>query len=318
MGCSKSKAIQSQASGAGPVLLAKEDLKQQAQKEEFPKAKPGVFSTPLPADLGEPTKVLGKDGPVAKIWVFTHAGRKMTRIAIDQGFDWVKNVSPLLPGCPVWSPATHFGFLESGEMGVKFKDGTDKVIKAGEAYFIPPGHLPLMSKSAVMVDFSQDETYTNKQFIAGEKAEEKPDEPKPAVETTEELDMFCQPCSDELLVVEPTKKLDGAKMWIKKEAGRQMMRIDIAEGFDWRKSVAPMLPKDAKGCSPEWCPATHFGYLEKGEMGIKLKDGTETTIMAGQSYYVPPGHVPMMSQAARMVEFSQDETYTNKTFVEKK
>ena len=71
-----------------------------------------------------------------------------------------------------------------------------------------------------------------------------------------------------------------------------------------------MLPKDADGNCPQWCPATHFGYLESGEMGIELKDGTKKVIKAGESYLVPPGHRPIMDKAAVMVEFSQDPTWT--------
>merc|ERR1719473_1444745 len=90
-----------------------------------------------------------------------------------------------------------------------------------------------------------------------------------------------------------------------------MMRIQLEKGFDWTKNISPMLPGN-----PEWCPATHFGYLQSGEMGIQMKDGTMHTIKAGESYYVPPGHAPVMEQDAVMVEFSQDPTYTSKSFVE--
>merc|ERR1711998_529696 len=69
---------------------------------------------------------------------------------------------------------------------------------------------------------------------------------------------------------------------------------------------APMLPKDADGNCPQWCPATHFGYLESGEMGLELKDGTKQVVKAGESYLVGPGHRPIMNKAAVMIEFSQD------------
>ena len=47
-------------------------------------------------------------------------------------------------------------------MGIKFKDDPDniKIIKAGETYLVPPGHIPVMNEDAVMVEFSQDTTYT--------------------------------------------------------------------------------------------------------------------------------------------------------------
>lgn len=48
-------------------------------------------------------------------------------IVLKPGFDWRKSVSPLLPGCPQWCPATHFGFLKSGCMKVKVRSGGDRV-----------------------------------------------------------------------------------------------------------------------------------------------------------------------------------------------
>ena len=90
---------------------------------------------------------------------------------------------------------THFGYLESGSMGIKFKDDPDniKIIKvgrlcgnqnsrasplrapdslvdsrtqAGETYLVPPGHIPVMNEDAVMVEFTQDTTYTNAEVQA--------------------------------------------------------------------------------------------------------------------------------------------------------
>ena len=48
-------------------------------------------------------------------------------------------------------------------MGIKLKESPDTVtiIKAGETYLVPPGHLPVMTEEAVMVEFTQDTTYTN-------------------------------------------------------------------------------------------------------------------------------------------------------------
>ena len=33
--------------------------------------------------------------------------------------------------------------------------------QAGETYLVPPGHIPIMNEDAVMVEFTQDTTYTN-------------------------------------------------------------------------------------------------------------------------------------------------------------
>jgi hypothetical protein len=66
-------------------------------------------------------------------------------------------VGPKLPGCPEWCPINHFGFLRAGRMKVTYKDGSDVTINAGDAYNIPPGHLPevIGDEACVMVEFSQ-------------------------------------------------------------------------------------------------------------------------------------------------------------------
>ena len=92
-------------------------------------------------------------------------GRQLVRIELQAGFNWVDSVKPCLPGNPDWCPATHFGYLESGKMGIKMKDGTTKTINAGESYLVPPNHLPIIEEDTVMIEFSQDTTYTNKDFI---------------------------------------------------------------------------------------------------------------------------------------------------------
>ena len=113
-----------------------------------------------------PDKVMGPEGKQAKMYITKfEGGRQANRIEIDGGFDWKKTVRPNLPGCPEWCPATHFGYLESGVMKVEMKDGTVKTISAGETYFVPPDHIPIIEEKTVMIEFSQDTTYTNKEFL---------------------------------------------------------------------------------------------------------------------------------------------------------
>ena len=101
-----------------------------------------------------------------------------------------------------------------------------------------------------------------------------------------------------------------AKMYIKKlDDTRQVMRIEIDADFSWKDNIKPILP----GC-PDWCPATHFGYLESGEMEVEMKNGEICNILAGDTYLVPPDHVPVFKKKTVMIEFIQDTTYTNKDF----
>ena len=40
----------------------------------------------------------------------------------------------------------------------------------------------------------------------------------------------------------------------------------------------------------EQCQLSHVGYAVSGAIRVHLKDGTEKTIHAGESYTIPPGH----------------------------
>jgi len=77
------------------------------------------------------------------------------------------------------------------------------------------------------------------------------------------------------------------RMWIRQVDGHQVTRMEADAGFDWTTSVKPLLPDQ-----PDWCPSTHFGYLESGEMRVCMQDGTEQKVSAGETYFVPPGHLP--------------------------
>jgi hypothetical protein len=65
------------------------------------------------------------------------------------------------------------------------------------------------------------------------------------------------------------------------------MEITLNPGFNWVESVSPLLP----GC-PKSCPANHFGFLKSGTMKVHYDDGTTATVNAGESYLIPPGHLP--------------------------
>ncbi len=81
--------------------------------------------------------------PAAREQLGMHIPVGVEFLEADAGFDWTASVKPLLPDHPDWCPSTHFGYLESGEMRVHMQDGTEQTVKAGETYFIPPGHLPV-------------------------------------------------------------------------------------------------------------------------------------------------------------------------------
>lgn len=70
---------------------------------------------------------------------------------VPQGFD----LDRLLAGLPNdRCPCPHWGYLIEGRMIVKYEDGTQEEITAGDVYYTPPGHTAVIEEDCVSVDFS--------------------------------------------------------------------------------------------------------------------------------------------------------------------
>ena len=78
------------------------------------------------------------------------------------GFD----SSPLFTGYPNGCECPHWGYLLKGRMRVKYADH-EEVITAGEAYYLEPGHLPIMEEDCEMVEFSPKDLSRKWMEIAG-------------------------------------------------------------------------------------------------------------------------------------------------------
>lgn len=70
------------------------------------------------------------------------------------------DVGPLLEGladdmchCP------HWGYVIKGSFHVRYTDGTEEVVSAGEIFYLPPGHTAWFTEEAAFVEFSPDKPY---------------------------------------------------------------------------------------------------------------------------------------------------------------
>ncbi|MGZ5385431.1 MAG: cupin domain-containing protein [Acidimicrobiia bacterium] len=59
--------------------------------------------------------------------------------------------------------------------------------------------------------------------------------------------------------------------------------FNFEPGWRWSECVKPVV-------KTELCQLSHVGYAVSGQLTIRLKDGTQKTIVAGESYTIPPGH----------------------------
>ncbi len=65
--------------------------------------------------------------------------------------------------------------------------------------------------------------------------------------------------------------------------GYTIGRFNFEPGWRWSECIKPVVGTDS-------CQNSHVGYAVSGEITVRLEDGTEKTIRAGESYTIPPGH----------------------------
>lgn len=61
-----------------------------------------------------------------------------------------------------------------------------------------------------------------------------------------------------------------------------------------------------KGLPDDLCPCPHWGYMLKGRVMMKTKDG-EQVFEPGKPFYWGPGHAPVALEDSEYVDFSPTE-----------
>ena len=60
-------------------------------------------------------------------------------------------------------------------------------------------------------------------------------------------------------------------------------RFIMQPGWRWSECIKPVVKTDS-------CQVGHVGHAVSGRITIRLTDGSQKTIAAGESYTIPPGH----------------------------
>jgi hypothetical protein len=63
-----------------------------------------------------------------------------------------------------------------------------------------------------------------------------------------------------------------------------------------------------KGLPDDRCQAAHWGYIFKGRVTFRYA-GHDEVYEAGDAYYAPPGHIPLVDAGTDCVEFSTAAEY---------
>jgi quercetin dioxygenase-like cupin family protein len=76
---------------------------------------------------------------------------------------------------------------------------------------------------------------------------------------------------------------DKTRVEIVRLEGFTLGRFNFEPGWRWSECVKPVVKTDS-------CQVSHVGYAVSGRLTVRMKDGTQKTIVAGESYTIPPGH----------------------------
>jgi glyoxylate utilization-related uncharacterized protein len=71
------------------------------------------------------------------------------------------DVTPLLEGlkndlCQV----PHWGYIMQGKMQVKYDNGREEVLQAGDVFYLPPGHTVIVEEDVKFIEFSPEKEHT--------------------------------------------------------------------------------------------------------------------------------------------------------------
>ncbi|MCW2523747.1 MAG: hypothetical protein JWO63_2082 [Frankiales bacterium] len=85
--------------------------------------------------------------------------------------------------------------------------------------------------------------------------------------------------------------------------GLTLMRGVFEPGWRWSNDIAPIAGTDS-------CQTRHLGYLVSGRMQVRMDDGAEMTIEAGDLFDLPKGHDAWVldDEPAVMIDYSPEVT----------
>jgi len=76
---------------------------------------------------------------------------------------------------------------------------------------------------------------------------------------------------------------DKTRIEIVRLEGFTFGRFNFEPGWRWSECIKPVIKTDS-------CQLSHVGYVVSGRLTVRMNDGTQKTVGAGESYTIPPGH----------------------------
>ncbi len=80
-----------------------------------------------------------------------------------------------------------------------------------------------------------------------------------------------------------TRTAEKAKVEVVNLGDVAAMRGRFEPGWKWSECIKPVV-------GTESCQVAHLGYIISGRMTVRMDDGTEHELRAGDALAIPPGH----------------------------
>jgi hypothetical protein len=80
-----------------------------------------------------------------------------------------------------------------------------------------------------------------------------------------------------------TRTFDRGSVEVVKLGGHSIGRANFEPGWRWSDCVKPIAGTDS-------CKVAHVGYVVRGRLHVRMDDGTEMEVGAGDAYSIAPGH----------------------------
>lgn len=76
---------------------------------------------------------------------------------------------------------------------------------------------------------------------------------------------------------------DKTRVEVVRLPGFTLGRLKMQPGWRWSACIKPVV-------GTESCQVSHVGHAVSGRLTVKMNDGSQKSIAAGDSYTIPPGH----------------------------
>lgn len=82
---------------------------------------------------------------------------------------------------------------------------------------------------------------------------------------------------------EEVREVPKARIEVVNLGGTQAMRCTFDPDWKWSECVKPIVGTKS-------CEVAHMGYMLSGQMTVRMDDGKEISLKAGDAATIPPGH----------------------------